>query len=433
MPYTPQTWVDDSPPGTGTLLDAAHFNYIESGISAAVAKDEVIAAATRILASKLSSGDAQPAFRVLGDGRHEWGPGASTTPDVTLQRSAAGILQLGLSNQRGRLKVNGQTAGDVTFETLVGSDAFSRLWVTAGGKIEMGPGNLTPDVNLYRKSSDQLATDDQLYVGKRLVVDFEGSQQSLFFGTAMDTNLYREAANRLATDDSMVIYGGLALGTQTPGAAGSLTFGDGTTQTTAASSGLQAGTGAIWFSDTAPSGWALCDGSTLTNAQTNYPALWANIASAWKSGSDIILPDLRGRMPVGKGTNTDVDTLGKNEGHSAAAVVNRRPKHPHLVSESAHNHGVNDPTHAHSVYDPTHVNYLCYNLGGEAWRFGLEQNGNGGNEAWTNYSATGIGIYGAATGITLNAASTGLTVGPQTQATWDTPAYIAVNWIIKLS
>jgi microcystin-dependent protein len=106
--------------------------------------------------------------------------------------------------------------------------------------------------------------------------------------------------------------------------------------------GAPAGAGALWFSNTAPSGWAILDGSTITNAQTNNPALWANVDATWKSGSNIVLPDMRGRFPMGKGTHTDVDTLGKNEGE---IVGNRRWKHFHgkgtlnVTAGGSHAHG----------------------------------------------------------------------------------------------
>lgn len=56
-----------------------------------------------------------------------------------------------------------------------------------------------------------------------------------------------------------------------------------------------------WASRTAAAdtGEVLCYGQTLTGAQTSYPWLWAVIDTAFKSGSNIVLPDLRGRTPTG--------------------------------------------------------------------------------------------------------------------------------------
>lgn len=47
------------------------------------------------------------------------------------------------------------------------------------------------------------------------------------------------------------------------------------------------------------------------------------------------LPDLRGRVPVGVGTNTDVDALGDTDG---LAVSSRTPRHTHSVP--AHKHAL---------------------------------------------------------------------------------------------
>lgn len=40
-----------------------------------------------------------------------------------------------------------------------------------------------------------------------------------------------------------------------------------------------------------PSGWVELNGQTLTGAETAYPDLWAASPAAWKSGSDLVLPN----------------------------------------------------------------------------------------------------------------------------------------------
>lgn len=39
-----------------------------------------------------------------------------------------------------------------------------------------------------------------------------------------------------------------------------------------------------------PSGWVELNGQTLVGAETEYPDLWLNAPTAWKSGSDLVLP-----------------------------------------------------------------------------------------------------------------------------------------------
>lgn len=50
-------------------------------------------AANPVLANWLLSADSNPAFRILGDGKHEWGAGGATVPDTNLYRSAADTLK----------------------------------------------------------------------------------------------------------------------------------------------------------------------------------------------------------------------------------------------------------------------------------------------------------------------------------------------------
>lgn len=78
--------------------------------------------------------------------------------------------------------------------------------------------------------------------------------------------------------------------------------------------------------DTAPNGWQICDGSVAGS-----PALIAALDAAGRpyggSAGAGLVPDLRGRAPWGKGTNTSLDALGENEGETT--VANRAARHRH--------------------------------------------------------------------------------------------------------
>jgi hypothetical protein len=184
-----------------------------------------------------------------------------------------------------------------------------------------------------------------------------------------------------------------------------------------------AGAGCIWFSNTPPAGYAILDGSTLTNAQTNYPALWANVDPAWKSGANIILPDCRGRMPIGKGTHADVDALGDSDG---AAVGTRRVKHAHphtlvlpdhLHADSGHNHRVTSATGTGGSFTAYTISGGLTGLFNASTQFGIHSLGTEGSFAGLGNPTTHPAIDGA-----IGAA--GMTDGP---------AFIVVNWIIKLA
>lgn len=103
--------------------------------------------------------------------------------------------------------------------------------------------------------------------------------------------------------------------------------------------GYTSGTIEMTMSDVAPPGWALAQGQVLTNAKTQYPALWAAVGSSWKSGNNIVLPDMRGRLPVGQGKATPNGTsriMGQTGGAETVKLSpNETPlkKHKHTGSD----------------------------------------------------------------------------------------------------
>ena len=95
----------------------------------------------------------------------------------------------------------------------------------------------------------------------------------------------------------------------------------------AASSSNPSGMIVAYAGTAAPTGWLLCDGSAVS--RVTYATLFGAIGTAYGVGdgsSTFNLPDLRGRVAVGKGSNALVNTLGNNDG---VAEANRRPKHRH--------------------------------------------------------------------------------------------------------
>lgn len=151
---------------------------------------------------------------------------------------------------------------------------------------------------------------------------------------------------------------------------------------------------------TAPSNWLVCNGSQVS--QSTYSALYAIIGPnkfGTDTGGNFYLPDLQGRMPVGLGTNADVDAIGENDG---SALANRSPKHQHTIYDPTHTHfGAVCPTS-----DPADGGY-----------------GRMGNPGTIQYSQN------------MTSVSTGVKVNPQGAASssnpTDTPAYIVLNFIIK--
>jgi microcystin-dependent protein len=144
----------------------------------------------------------------------------------------------------------------------------------------------------------------------------------------------------------------------------------------------------MWPTTTPPAGYLLCDGSAVS--RTTYSALNALFTPVYTYGAGdgsttFNLPDLRGRMPVGLGTNGDVDSLAENEGES---VANRRPKHKHTAS---------------FIGTPSPI---------------PGSNGLGGPN-------------NVPTGAFNPEDAIGLSVGPQSNVPTDSPAFLVVNFIIK--
>lgn len=172
----------------------------------------------------------------------------------------------------------------------------------------------------------------------------------------------------------------------------------------------------------APSGWLLCDGSSV--AQATYPNLYTAIGTSYGGGAgNFNLPDLRGRALVGLGTHVDVDSLGDND---AVAVASRRPKHVHNASLGGasggdHGHGVSvgsAGSHSHSISGGSGVSRL------------------GGSSAYavaTGVGTSSVGDHTHSLGSIGAAGGHSHTVGGSIGASGltDGPAYLVLNYIIK--
>jgi microcystin-dependent protein len=151
-------------------------------------------------------------------------------------------------------------------------------------------------------------------------------------------------------------------------------------------SGTPIGTIQPYAGSTAPAGNLLCDGKTIGNALSGATSLandrcyalfvqlynsfantelavsggrTGNAAADWASGKTITLPDLRGRVPVGKdnlggtainrvtvgGSNIAGTTLGASGGDQTVAQHNHTSgslaTSAHTKNETAHTHGQN--------------------------------------------------------------------------------------------
>ena len=82
---------------------------------------------------------------------------------------------------------------------------------------------------------------------------------------------------------------------------------------------------AIWPGDTMPTGWLLCDGSEIS--RTAYADLFALVGTTYGAGdgvSTFLLPDFRGRTPIGYGLGsglTITHVLAETGGEETAVLT----------------------------------------------------------------------------------------------------------------
>lgn len=198
------------------------------------------------------------------------------------------------------------------------------------------------------------------------------------------TNAHVLQADSTATNG--VKWGQVATAGIADGAVTSAKIADGTIVLSDLAAALQeflVPTGSInaWATNTAPTGWQLCDGTAVS--RTTFSALFAVIGTTYGSGNGSTtfnLPNLKGRVLVGRdAAQTEFDTLGETGGAKTHTLATTEiPSHQHNVS--AYGHGVNQSnalgTHDHSfsgtvstggghshnisITDPGHYHQVTY-------------------------------------------------------------------------
>jgi microcystin-dependent protein len=118
----------------------------------------------------------------------------------------------------------------------------------------------------------------------------------------------------------------------------------------------------MWPTNSAPSGWLLCDGSQVS--RTTYVTLFSLLGTTYGAGDGTTtfnLPDLRQRFPLGKAASGTGSTLGSTGGsidhtHTGGAVTGSTGSTaPGTDTQGAHSHGSstgNESSHTHSITVP---------------------------------------------------------------------------------
>jgi microcystin-dependent protein len=189
-------------------------------------------------------------------------------------------------------------------------------------------------------------------------------------------------------------------------------------------------------------GWRICDGSTRPRTDP----LWIQTGAghwAWGTGdgsTTYTLPDLRGRLPLGKdnmgGSAANRVTVGVS-GVDASVLTTgggdqALQQHTHAVTDPGHGHTITDAGHNHAITDPghTHLNSVTASPGAST-ALALNTSATIGPGEATESNVTGVLNQANTTGVVNQNNTTGVAnaiagVG----VSQNIPPVVVVNYII---
>jgi microcystin-dependent protein len=301
---------------------------------------------------------------------------------VAFDATASGNLSWNSSNNRFTLKANKTYIIESSISIYGGTPSAARFQIydytnskSLGNSMFMsqgGSGTNYPNANTPMKCIVTPTTDIQVgikleghygaipgIIGSTSTVSTNGSSNVSYFmvhqiGSSAIINPWT-----LSGSDTYNTTGNVGIGTNTPTVAldvtgdtkvsGVLTAGGNTYPTNTGTNGYALTTNAAgaaswnavppvgvitaYAGTTAPTGYLICDGSQVS--RTTFAALFAIIGTTYGSGNNSTtfnLPDLTGRVPVGKnaGTFSTLGTKGGEETH--VMTVNEMPAHKHTTT-----------------------------------------------------------------------------------------------------
>lgn len=93
----------------------------------------------------------------------------------------------------------------------------------------------------------------------------------------------------------------------------------------------------MWATNTAPTGWLVCDGSPIS--RSTYIDLFGVLGTTYGAGdgsTTFNLPNLKGKVAIGRdASQTEFDTLGETGGSKTSALTSSNlPAHTHTASST---------------------------------------------------------------------------------------------------
>jgi microcystin-dependent protein len=178
---------------------------------------------------------------------------------------------------------------------------------------------------------------------------------------------------------------------------------------TPGTTGIPPGTVNAFLGTSAPSGWLICNGSSVS--VSTYSNLFSVIGYTYGgSGANFALPNFQGAFLRGTGTAPS-SYSGSNTYSGPQIGLGATYQSPDIQS---HAHSINDPGHNHTLYGN-----LAISGGSGATTSAVNSNNDGGDGTNAPFDFT----YSSGTGITIQTAGT--TTGDTRPYNW------GVNWIIK--